>query len=587
MTLDVSIVLGLLILAMILFTTEWLSVDVTALGLVAALIGTGTLTPAQAFDGFGSEVIIILASIMILAGAIVKAGVMEWFGQLLHGVGKGNSRMSLMSLLAVSAGCSAVLSNTSTTALLLPAAVETARQGNFSASRVLMPLAFASMLGGAGTLIGTSANLASSGMVARLGLEPFTIFEFIGVGAAITLTGLFWLVVPGRYFLKERRHVDASHEHVPRGFVTTLYLPKGSGAADRAIEAIDFDALEADLLTVIRGGKRLSAHHSRKLRAGDELIVRTSRDGLLKLKKFADFTLEPDIHFSERHEGKSEPVMVEAVITPQSQFAGQSLKQIGFFDRYQGIVLAVFRHYQSRPARIENLQLRAGDLLLLQGTEQDMASLRSDPNVRVLSQIEEAVLTRREGVITLGAMGMAILLGTLDLLPLSLAFLLAVLFVVIAGNISMAEAYRFIEWRLLVLIAAMSSFGLAMEQSGAAAYLANHIVTLSEPFGPVAAMATFSLLTILLTQPMSNAAAALTMIPVAVSAAAGLGLDPRMLAILVTLSASLSFVSPLEPACLLVYDAGRYTFADYVRAGTPLTVICVTLLLILVPLIWP
>jgi di/tricarboxylate transporter len=150
----------------------------------------------------------------------------------------------------------------------------------------------------------------------------------------------------------------------------------------------------------------------------------------------------------------------------------------------------------------------------------------------------------------------------------------------------MSEAYSFIEWRLLVLIAAMSSFGLAMQQSGAASYLAAQIVAFSAPFGPVFAMACFSLLTVLLTQPMSNAAAALTLIPVAVSAAPGLGLDPRMLAILVTLSASLSFISPLEPACLLVYDSGRYRFFDYVRAGMPLTLISVLILLVLVPVIW-
>ncbi len=585
--LEIVIVLGLLAVAIILFATEYLSVDVVALGLIAALVGTGILSPAEAFDGFGGEIIIILASVMILAGSIVKAGVMEWLGQVAHDLGKGHARLSLLAILALSAGSSALLSNTNTTAMLMPAAIETARRARISASKVLMPLAFASMLGGSATLIGTSTNLASSSMVAQFGLEPFSVFEFLGVGAVITVVGLVWLVLPGPYFLSDRRSVALQEQSERRCFFTTLGLPDGSKAIDKAICDLDFEDLDTDILAIIRDGKRLDPHHSRKLIADDQLIVRATQDGVFKLNKSSDFALEPHIHFSERYGTKMTPVMAEAVVTPQSGFVGKSLKQLGFFDRYRSIVLAVYRCHRNRPARIENLLLRSGDILLIQGLEQDIALLHNSSDLRVLSRVEKPVITRQEGITTLGAMSIAVLLSAFGLIPLSLAFLLAVLFVVVAGNITMSEAYGFIEWRLLVLIGAMSSFGLAMDQSGSAKFLADHIVALSSDFGPFTAMAGFSLLTILLTQPMSNAAAALTVIPIAVAAADGLGLDPRMLAILVTLSASLSFVSPLEPACLLVWDAGRYTFYDYMRAGTPLTLVSVTILLFAVPAIWP
>lgn len=586
MTVEIAVVLALLVLAMVLFATEWLSVDVVALGMVATLIGTEILTPAEAFDGFGSEIIIILASIMVLAGAIVKAGVMEWLGDAAHRAAKGSRFLSTLVLLTVSAGTSAVLSNTNTTAILMPAAIETARRAKISASRLLMPLAFSSMLGGSSTLIGTSANLAGSGMAERLGLEPFSLFEFVSVGVVISVVGLLWLTITSPRLLPAHRSVETDDIEDPRDFITTLCLPDGSAAIDKPIGDIDFAELDADLLAVVREGERLGPHHCRKLREGDELIIRATQEGFLKLKKSSDFTLEPDMHFSKRYRSEVSSVVVEAVVTPQSHLVGKSLKQIGFFDRYKGIVLALYRRDRDKPARIENLQLRSGDLLLLQGPEHDMTSLRGDSDLRVLNRVEGAVLTRSEGIRILAAMAGAISLSAVGLIPLSLGLLVAVLFVVVTGNITMTETYRFIEWRLLVLIAAMSSFGLAMEQSGAAAFLAEQIVTLSKPVGPVAAMAGFSLLTIVLTQPMSNAAAALTVIPIAVAAADGLGLDPRMLAILVTLSASLSFISPLEPACLLVYDAGRYTFLDYIRTGTPLTLLCVVLLLVLVPLIW-
>ena len=586
MTFEIAVVLGLLVLAMGLFASEAFPIDITALGLIAALIATGILSPAEAFEGFGNEVIIILAAVMIMAGAVVKAGVMEWLGQAVDRMGRSQERRSILTLLLVSAGSSAFLSNTNTTAILMPAAIETARRVKVSASRILMPLAFASMLGGSGTLIGTSANLAGSGMVARLGFEPFSLFEFIGIGAIVSIAGLLWLVFPGSALIPEGRPVEEEKGDEARGFIATLCLPDGSAAIGKALSEIDFDDLDTDVLAVVRDGERLGPHHSRKLAAGDELLVRATQGGVLKLKKSAEFTLEADLHLSERHPGKIEPVVVEAVITPQSRFVGQSLRQIGFFDRYRGVVLAVYRRGRSRAARIENLQLRAGDLLLLQGPEQEIASMRGNADLQVLSRVDRAVLTRGEGLRTLGAMTLAMVLSAAGLLPLSLALLLAVIFVVVAGNITMTEAYRFIEWRLLVLIAAMSGFGVAMEDSGAAAYLAEHMVRLSAPFGTLGALVGFSLLTVLLTQPMSNAAAVLTMIPVAVAAADGLEVDPRMLAILVTLSASLSFISPLEPACLLVFDAGKYTFFDFVRAGTPLTLICVAVLVVLVPVIW-
>jgi len=586
MTPEIAIVLGLLVLAMGLFVTEWLSVDIVALSLLAALIGTGVLSAPQAFASFGSEIVIILASIMILAAAVVKAGVMDWLGQAAYGVAKGNTWLSMLAILAIAAGSSAFLSNTTTTAILMPAAIETARRAQISASRILMPVAFATMLGGSCTLIGTSANLASGGIIARLGLAPFGLFEFARVGLAITVLGLAWLLLAARFVLPERRPPDLDHEHEPRNFFTTLRLPEGSAAVGKAIGEVDFDALETDALAVVRDGARLGAHPLRKLRAGDEVIVRLSRDGFLRMRKSKDFVLDPDLQFSERHGPDVRTVMTEAVITPTSRLVGRSVKRLAFFDRYGGVVLAVYRRGQSRPARIENLILRPGDLLLLQVSERDVPALRHDPNLRILGRVEDTVLTRREGLTTLAAMAAAILVGATGLLPFSMAILLAVLAIVIAGNITMAEAYGFIEWRLLVLIAAMSSFGLAMEQSGAASYLAAYVVAFTKPLGPVAALATFSLLTIALTQPMSNAAAALTVLPIAVASAGDLGFDPRMLAVLVTLSASLSFIAPFEPACLLVYDAGHYRMLDFVRAGLPLTLICVAVLVTAVPILW-
>lgn len=588
MTLEIAIVLALLASAMVLYMTEWVSVDIVALGLLAVLMLFGILTPAEAFAAFGSEIVIILAAIMVFAGAIVNSGVMDWLGNYASQIGGGrHNSVSMLSLLGISAISSALLSNTNTTAIMIPPAVEMARRAKISASRILMPLAYASMLGGSCTLIGTSANLASSGMITRLGMEPISLFEFLGIGAIITVVGLVWLVFPGQWLITPRSPVEEKDQSEPRRFFTTLRLPEKSSAIDKAIGDLNFKDFDSELLAVDRGGERLTPHRLRKLRHGDELIIRGSRSGLLKLKKSKTFSLEPDEHFSIRFGDDTPPAFAEAVVTPQSRFIGKTLRQIRFFDRSSGIVLAIYRRTRSRAARIENLQLQPGDVLLLLGPQRDLTRLRGRSGLRLLMPIDETVITPQQGLLTLTAMFIAILVGALGILPFSLSILIALLTVVLSGGLTMQEAYGLIEWRLLVVIAAMSGFGLAMETSGTAEYLANHIVGVAAPFGPIVAMGAFCILAVLLTQPMSNAGAALTVIPVAVAAAEGLDVSPRMLAILVTLSASLSFISPLEPACLLVYDAGRYRFMDFVKAGTPLTIITIAILLVLVPVFWP
>ncbi|WP_127904040.1 SLC13 family permease [Solirhodobacter olei] len=587
MTMDILIVLSLFVAAMVLFTTEWYSVDVVTLAVVAVLTMTGILTPAEAFAGFGSDVIVMLASIMVLAGAIVKAGAMERLADALHRLAGGRQSSLLLALLSISAASSAFLSNTNVTAIMTPAAIGAARNAGISPNRVLMPLAYASILGGTCTLIGTSTNLAGSAMVERLGMAPFSLFEFAGIGTIIAGVGILWLVFGAGWFLPARTAEGSEDTADPQSFVTTLCLPAGSQAIGCPVHELKLDQLEADLLAIERAGQRLAPHPSRKLRDGDELIIRATRRGLLLLKKSKQYRLEPDAHFSERYSEREDLLLAEALIAPQSRLVGQTLKQLSFFDEFRGIVLAVYRHRGSRPARIENMRLKAGDVLLLQGPREELGRFHGDKDLRVLMEVDAEAMTPREGLLTLIAMVIAVIAGAAGLVPFPVAILTAVLVIVVTGGISMQQAYQSIDWRLLILIGGMTSLGLAMEKTGAAQYLAGYVVVAGRSFGPWVAMAIFALLTIVLTQPMSNAAAALAVLPVAVAAAPGLDMDPRTLAVLVTLSASLSFVSPFEPACLLVYDLGRYRFLDFVRAGLPLTLLSLTLLLVLVPVFWP
>jgi di/tricarboxylate transporter len=587
MTPDIVIVLVLLLAVMVVFSFDWLSVDVVTLGLIAALVLTGILTPQEAFAGFANEVLIILASVFIISGTLIKTGVTDWLAQFIYRLGHRRERRVLTYLMSLAAVMSAFFSNTSTTAVLTPTALELAREAKISPSRFLMPLAFASVLGGTCTLIGTSTNMAGSSMVVRLGLEPFSLFEFVGIGLILAFAGIVYMVLLGYRLIPARRPTQLTEDYNLHQFLTVLVPTDGSPAIDQALGDLKLDQLGLTPLVTIKNGKRLSAHPLRKVRADTRIIVKGSPKALMRAKAEPAFAIEADVHFGDADLSRDESAMGEAVLMPQSHLIGKTLKQVSFFHRFGLIVLAIYRQGQAHPSQIENMRLKVGDVLLLHGLRENLDRLKGNLDLWGLMQVEGFTPTKRQGIIALAALGIAILLGSTTLLPLSIALLMAVLTLAVTRCVTMEDAYTMIEWRLLILIAGMTSFGFAMQKTGAADYLAQQIVALTLPLGVYAALMIFCVSTVLLTQPLSNAAAALAMLPVAVAAADSLAVDPRSIAILVTLSASLSFITPLEPASLLVYGPGKYRFLDFMRSGLPLTVLMVALLLWLVPVFWP
>ncbi len=587
MTWEILLLFALLVLATAFFATERFSIDVVALAVVCALVLSGILTPTEAFAGFANDVMIILASVFILSGALVKAGVMAWLGALLSRLSGDKAGRSRLLLLSVGAAASAFFSNTSATAVLMPAALETARRAQQSASRYLMPLAYASILGGTCTLIGTSTNLAGSGMAAQLGLEPFSLFEFFGVGIIVAAVGIIWLSVFGDRFIPIRTAPELTERYGVREFLSTLIVAEDSAASENPLGEAGLEGLGVAPLAILRDKVRLPANPLRNIRSGDRLLVKASPEALKKVSTDGKFAIEADAQLTDKDISRDALAMGEAVLMPQSRLVGKTVKSTEFFRFKDLVVLAIYRRGQAYPVEIENMLLRVGDVLLIQGERSALMRLRGDPDLWGLAEVDETVLSPRQGVFVLAALTTALIVGALGLAPLSIALLVAVLIVVGRGAITMEEAYGFIEWRLLVLIAGMTSLGGAMVKTGAAELAAAAIVSVCLPFGPTVSLAAFAMLTVLLTQPMSNAAAALTVMPVAVAAADLLNVEPRALAILVTLSASLSFVTPLEPASLLIYGPGKYKFIDFFRAGLPLTLISLALVIFLVPIIWP
>lgn len=583
MTEQIAIVLSLLATAMVLLATELIPAELVALLLVAALVISGIHEPEIAFQGFASETVVMLACVMVLSRRLAESGLMSLAVRKIVRRPHVGPRRTTAALMAVSSMLSTVFTNTSTTAVLIPVVTDIAKRTGLSPKRLLMPVAFASMMGGSATLIGTSTNLATSGALVRSGHPPFAMFEFAVVGIIISLAGILFMAVWGAQMLpetsKDQQETDAPTVH----YHAQLVVPEKSTAIGQRVRDLDFDAFALTSLAVSRDRERMAAHPMRKLEAGDRIFVHGSRDAIMHIstdKRFASET-------GWQHKQASEQVFAEAVLMPGARWLGQTLHKMRQEFAPALHIHALHRRGQTEAVSIDRMRLKTADRLLLSGASEDLEKLTTDPDLALLMTPEPAPPSRTEGWVTLCVFALAIAAGTVGLVPHSVALLVAVLALILSGRMSLPDAFGKISWRILILIGGMSSFGIAMLQTGTAAWVADIMLDWLSPFGPRAVLLGIALATILLTQPMSNAAAALTVLPIGLEIAEALQVDPRPFAVTIALSASLSFIAPFEPALLLVYAPGDYRLRDFPRAGLPLTILTVGLLLLIVPVLWP
>lgn len=587
MTFEIFLVLALLALAIGLFALEWLSVDVSALILVSILVLTGILGPEEAFSGFASEIIVILVSIFVLSGAMIQTGLMDWVGFKIGEVSGGSPAGILALVMIVAASISAFMNNTTTTGLLMPAIFTLCRRNKISPSKILIPLAFASMLGGTCTLIGTSTNVAASGFMRRTGLEPFTLFEFAPIGITIVVAGILYMTLVGHRLLPQIKVATYSEDYEIKKYLTEIVIPPGSALGGQSLQKTQLAKMDLIVLEIIRGEQQLYPEPYALLREEDILIVQGTKESLLQVKEIPGIEIKADVQLGDQDLITDTIKIVEAIVMPQSNLIGRTLKELNFRRRFGVTCLAIYRKGHALASKLASLRLRVGDVLLLQGRREQFESIWGNPDLLVLEELDHVPFRKKKGFYTVLVLLLALLLGGLNLLPLSIAFLLAALAAVLLKCITMEEAYTYIDWRLVILIGGMTAFGVAMDKTGAAQYLANAIVYWTLPLGMYFIIAGFLVLTVVLTQPMSNAAAALVVLPVALSTAAELQVNPRTFAVLITLAASLSFITPLEPSCIIVYGPGKYRFRDFMISGFPLTLIVFVLLMLLVPVFWP
>jgi di/tricarboxylate transporter len=580
------IVISLLIIAVIAFATEKISVDLVTLGMLCVLVLCGILRVDQAFAGFGDRVIVLLASIFIIGAALRETGILDAMGGLLaRGLGTRPALLQTV-LMAVVGLISAFMNNTTVTAVFLGPVMGLARRIGVPPSRLLMPLAFAAILGGTCTLIGTSTNVAVSGAITKLGLEPLGMFEFTHVGLVVLVSGIAFMVLFGSKLVPERDQVTLSADALREYLAEVVVLPNSPLIGQEAFDS-DFSALEFQVLKINRQGQLLDAGPNLRFEEGDVVLVAGKVENLIKVKKIEGLDILEDVTLRSSGIDMRDAQVAEVVLTPRSGMVGRSLRENNFRQRTGLSVLALMRGERSLLHHMAGEKLHAGDVLLLQGANERFRSIEEGGEIVVLTQHQFSAEARRRGFILLAAFVLAVIGSSFEWIPDTIAFVLVAMFAVCSRCISLENAYANIDWRLLILIGGMMAFGVAMQSSGAAAMVADAITGWLQPWGVFAVFAGFCVLTVLLTQPMSNAAAALVVLPVAMQAAVSMGASQRSFAIGVMLSASVSVLTPFEPSCILVYGPGKYRFSDFIKAGGGLTFVMLLIVLAMVPMCWP
>ena len=591
MTHEIATVLGLLLLALILFGTEKIPIDIVTILLVLALILTKTLTPAQAFAGFGDDIVITISGLFILTGGLVITGVVDAVGRRLHRVAGGNEFRLATVIMLVAAASASVMKNTTTTAMLVPIVLGLAHRSRISPTRLLMPLAFGAILGGTCTLIGTSTNLAVSGAMVRMKLAPYSMFELTSVGIPLVLVGLAYMLFLGRHMLPRLGAANESltEQYHIREFITEVVVLRGSPLAGKTLaEANMSEELDLTVLSIIRNkNERIAPTANVQILSDDVMLVQGRVEDILKVKSTAGLEIKADFKLSDQLLETREIELFEAMVLRSSTFVGRTLKGLRFRERHGVTALAINRHGVTFLKKLSTVSLRFGDVLLLQGPRQKVEQVAADGNILLLEDVTGRRGRAHKRKWAIAAFLLFLSLSVSKIVPLPVAVLSGVLLLLVSQAVRPQEIYDFVEWRLIVLIAGMISFGVAMEATKADQYLADVIVRYAGAYGGKAVLAGFFLLTVALTQPMSNQAAALVVVPIAIKTALALGLNPRTFAVAVTYAASCSFLTPLEPACVLIYTPGRYRFMDFVKVGSLLTIAVFIICMLLVPYFWP
>lgn len=601
MTHELIITLIVLTIAIVLFLSERLSVDLVALLVLVALGLNRVLTPQEVFSGFSDTAVITILAIFVLAHGLEVTGIAERMGETLVRAAGGSETRLIIALMSAAAFMSLFMNNIAVASILLPATSTMAKKTNVKLSRLLMPLAFGTLLGGTATLF-TTTNIVVSGVLKSNGYHGFGVLDFAPVGLPLVIVGIVYMAIWGRRLLPAESRIEhADLIHQAESDLLHMYqigerlfrarIPAGSILIERPLsESTLREKYGVNVVAIeLRSGTLLSPEPDFVVHKDDILLL----EG--RLEEFRQTDVEPYLEilpmrqYSEHDLESASIAIIEAVLSPRSQLIGKTVKEARFREKFGMLVLAVWNGERVIRTRLTDLKLAFGDALLLQGPRKKISLLRQDPNLIVLSRDDDIIQkVSKKGWLALTIFGLTILVAASGRISVSEVMLTGALAMVIANIVTMEQVYRAIEWRIVFLVAGMLPLGLAMTKTGATTIFATALTGFLKPFGPLALLLGLLILTVLLSQAMKGAAVSAVVAPIAIQAAQQFGVDPRAMAMGVALATSLAFVTPLgHPVNILMMGPGGYRFKDFFKVGLPLTILLFIVIMVLLPIVWP
>lgn len=588
MTADIAVVLGLALLAIILFATEKLRIDAIALVVLGTLAVLGLVTPEQAVAGFSNAATITVAAMFVLAAGLQNSGALSGIGDLLS---KAKSPFQfLLVLFLILAVIAPFVNNTAVVAVFIPIVMTATARIGMSASKALIPLSYVSQMAGVCTLVGTSTNLLVNAIARDLGHPGFSMFEFTSLGVICMVVGCAYLLTIGRWLLPDARGGELVEEYELGKYISELRVMPDSSLIGHSVGDVKLgEEYGVFVLELIRDGRKTWGPREQKLEPDDILLARGDWTQLDELRKQTGLEVDPQFKLEQKSFEQVDQVLTEVMIAPRSRISGRTLSNLGGAGWYKNVtVLGIHRRGQVLREQLKTVRLRVGDILLLLIPESEKSDLRADKNLIVLSERDAEKKMGWRAPFALFTMALVIALPALGWVPISITSLLGAVAMTLAGCLQADDVYDAIDWRIIILMAGLLPLGMAMSETGAARFLVENTVGLVQSYGPLTVLAVVYLMALLLTEFMSNAAAAVLLTPIGMSTAQMLDVNATPFLIAVTFAASTSFATPVGyQTNTMVYGAGGYKFTDFIKVGLPLNLIFWVLGVTFIPIFWP